>query len=134
MFCIEQALEAASIEASDVDYISASGISGIREDIEEAEVIKSVFGENIHKIPVSSTKGSLGFSVGASGPIDAIFSLLALKNKVLPQTNNLENIDPECSSLLILKKPDFKPVNMILSNNFDYAGNNVSILFKRFCS
>ncbi|MDQ1274218.1 MAG: hypothetical protein QG591_2848 [Planctomycetota bacterium] len=134
VFCIEQALEAASIEASDVDYISASGISGIREDIEEAEVIKSVFGENIHKIPVSSTKGSLGFSVGASGPIDAIFSLLALKNKVLPQTNNLENIDPECSSLLVLKKPDFKPVNMILSNNFDYAGNNVSILFKRFCS
>lgn len=132
VFCIKQALESAAIDSSDIDYINASGISGIREDIEEAEVIKSVFGENIHKIPVSSTKGSLGFSVGASGPIDAIFSLLSLKNKILPQTNNLENIDPECSSLLVLKKPDFKPVNTILLNNFDYTGNNVSILFKRF--
>lgn len=132
VFCIKQALGSASIEASNVDYISASGVSGIREDREESEVIKSVFGKNIHKIPVSSAKGSLGFSVGASGPIDAIFSLLSLKNKVLPQTNNLENIDPACSSLFFLKQPDFKPVNVILSNNFDYAGNNVAILFKRF--
>ena len=130
--CIKQALESASIDSSDVDYINASGISGIREDVEESEAIKSVFGENIHKIPVSSTKGSLGFSIGASGPIDAIFSLLSLKKQVLPQTNNLENIDPKCSSIFILKKPDFKSVNTILSNNFDYTGNNVSIVFKRF--
>ena len=123
--CIKQALESASINSSDVDYINASGISGIREDIEESEVIKSVFGKNIHKIPVSSIKGSLGFSIGASGPIDAIFSLLSLKKQVLPQTNNLENIDPKCSSICILKKSDFTSVNIILSNNFDYAGNNV---------
>lgn len=130
--CIKQALDSASTVPSDVDYINASGISGIREDREESEVIKSVFGKNVHKIPVSSTKGSLGFSIGASGPIDAIFSLLSLKKQVLLQTNNLENIDPKCSSIFILKKPDFRPVNTILSNNFDYNGNNVSLLFKRF--
>ncbi|MDN3515382.1 MAG: beta-ketoacyl-[acyl-carrier-protein] synthase family protein [Candidatus Brocadia sp.] len=129
--CIKQALESASIDPKDVDYINASGISGMQEDREESEVIKSVFGENIHKISVSSTKGSIGFSIGASGPIDAIFSLLSLKKQVLPQTNNLENIDPECNSINILKKPEFKSVNTILSNNFDYAGNNISLLFKR---
>lgn len=130
--CIKQALASSSIDTSDVDYISASGISGVREDIEETEAIKAVFGENIQKISVSSTKGSLGFSIGASGPIDAIFSLLSFKKQVLPQTNNLENIDPKCSSIFILKKPDCKSVDTILSNNFDYTGNNVSILFKRF--
>lgn len=130
--CIKQALYSTSTDPSDVDYICASGISGIKEDSEESEVIKSVFGKNTHKIPISSTKGSLGFSIGASGPIDAIFSLLSLKKQVLPQTNNLENIDPKCSSIFILKKPDFKSVDTILVNNFDYTGNNVSLLFKRY--
>lgn len=130
IFCIKQALESASIDTSSVDYINASGISGIQEDREESEVIESVFGEGIYKIPVSSIKGSFGCSIGASGAIDMIFSLLSLGKKVLPQTNNLENIDPKCSSLFILKKPDFKSVNTILSNNFDYAGNNVSLVFK----
>lgn len=129
--CIKQALESASVDPADVDYINASGISGITEDREESKVIKSVFGENIHKIPVSSTKGSLGFSIGASGPIDAIFSLLSLKKHVLPQTNNLENIDPDCNSIFILKKPESKSINTILSNNFDFTGNNISLLFKR---
>ncbi len=132
VFCIKQALESASIDSSHVDYINTSGISGIIEDKEESEVIKSVFGKDVHKIPVSSNKGSLGYSIGAAGSIDAVFSLLSLKKQVLPQTNNLENIDPRCNSILILKKPDFKSVNIILSNNFDYAGNNVSLVFKSF--
>ncbi len=129
--CMKQALESASIDSSDVDYISASGISGIREDREESEAIKSVFGEDVHKIPVSSTKGSLGFSIGASGPIDAIFSLLSLKKQIVLQTNNLVNLDPECDPLLVLKKADSRSVNVVLSNNFDYTGNNVSVVFKR---
>ncbi len=130
--CIKQALESASTDSSDIDYISASGISGIKEDREESEVIKEVFGKNTYKIPVSSTKGSLGFSIGACGPIDAIFSLLSLKKQVLLQTNNFENTDPKCSSIFILKKPDSRSVNSVISNIFDYTGNNVSLLFKRF--
>lgn len=132
--CIKQALEFASLDASDIDYICASGISGIKEDSEESEAIKEVFGKNTDTIPVSSTKGSLGFSIGASGPIDAIFSLVSLQKQVLPQTNNLENTDPKCSSIVLLKKPDFKSVNIVLSNNFDYTGNNISLVFKRYCS
>lgn len=130
--CIKQALSSASLYPSSVDYIHASGISGIREDAEEAEAITSVFGNNNQKIPVSSTKGSLGFSIGASGPINAIFSLLSFRKHILPKTNNLENIDPKCTSISILKKPDFRSVNIILSNNFDYAGNNVSFVFQRY--
>ncbi len=129
--CIKQALESASLDPADVDYINSSGISGIREDSEESAVIRSVFGENASKIHVGSTKGSLGFAIGASGPMDAIFSLLSLKKQVLLQTNNLENIDPSCNSIFILKKPECKPINTILSNNFDYTGNNISLLFKR---
>lgn len=131
VFCIKQALEFASADSSNVDYINASGLSGIQEDREESEVIKSVFDKDTYKIPVSSIKGSFGFAIGASGAIDTIFSLLSMKKKVLPQTNNLENIDPKCSSICILQKPEYKSVNLILSNNFDYAGNNVSLVFKR---
>lgn len=130
ILCIKQALESASIDSSDVDYVNASGVSGIIEDIEEAEVLKSVFSKDIKKILVSSIKGSFGYSIGASGPIDVIFSLLSLKKQVLPQTNNLQNIDPKCKAILILEKPDFKSVSIILSNNFDYDGNNVTLVFK----
>lgn len=129
--CIKRALDSASIDASDVDYINASGISGIPEDIEESEAIKSVFGEDTHRVPVSSIKGSLGYSIGAAGPINAIFSLLSLHKQVLPQTNNLKNIDPKCKSISILRRPNFSFVDIVLSNNFDYAGNNVSLVFKR---
>ena len=129
--CIQQALEYASIDSSKVDYVNASGISGISEDMEESKVIKSVFGKEAQKIPVSSTKGSLGFSLGASGAFDAIFSLLCLRKNVLPQTNRLENLDPACNSLFHLKAPERKSASIILSNNFDYSGNNVSLIFKR---
>ncbi len=129
--CATQALEHASIDSSKVDYINASGISGIREDREESEVIKSVFGREAQSIPVSSTKGSLGLSLGASGATDAIFSLLCLRKNILLQTNNLENVDPACNSLFHLTEPVEKSVDVILSNNFDYEGNNVSLVFKR---
>jgi 3-oxoacyl-[acyl-carrier-protein] synthase II len=129
--CTKQALEYASIDSSKVDYINASGISGIKEDREESEVIKSVFGREAQRIPVSSTKGSFGLSLGASGAIDATFSLLCLRKNILPQTNKLENVDLVCNSLFHLKKPVEKSASIILSNNFSYCGNNVSLVFKR---
>ncbi len=129
--CAKQALEYASIDSSKVDYINASGISGINEDKEESEVIKSIFGKEVQRIPVSSTKGSLGLSLGASGAMDVIFSLLSLRKSVLLQTNRLENVDPTCNSLYHLKEPEAKPLSFVMSNNFDYTGNNVSLVFKR---
>ncbi|MDR4509986.1 MAG: beta-ketoacyl-[acyl-carrier-protein] synthase family protein [Candidatus Brocadiaceae bacterium] len=129
--CIQQALESAAIQPSQVEYINASGISGIEEDREESEVMQTVFGRDVQNIPVSSTKGTFGYSIGASGAIDAIFSLLSLKKQTLPQTQNLEHIDPSCGTIPILKESMEKPVNIILSNNFDYAGNNVSLVFRR---
>jgi len=129
--CIKQALESASVDSSKVDYVNASGISGIIEDREESEVIKSVFGKEAQRIPVSSIKGSLGLTIGASGAIDAIFSLLCLRKNVLPQTNRLEDVDSVCNSLFHLKKPEAKTANIILSNNFGYSGNNVSLVVKR---
>ncbi len=132
VLCITKALKSASIGLSEVDCINASGMSGIAEDIEETEVIKSVFAEEVRRIPVSSIKGSLGFSLGASGPIDAIFSLLSLKKQILLQTNNLEKVDPKCESVYILKESEGKDINIILSTNFDYTGNNVSLVFKKF--
>ncbi|MCP4269543.1 MAG: beta-ketoacyl-[acyl-carrier-protein] synthase family protein [Candidatus Brocadiaceae bacterium] len=129
--CAKQALEYASIDSSKVDYINASGISGIRDDREESEVLKSVFGREAQSIPISSTKGSLGLSLGASGATDAIFSLLCLRKNILPQTNNLENVDLVCNSLFHLKKSVEKSASIILSNNFSYCGNNLSLVFKR---
>lgn len=131
VLCIKKALESTSIDSSKVDYVNASGISGITEDMEESEVIKSVFGKEAQRIPISSTKGSFGYSIGASGAIDTVFSLLSLKKHVLLQTNRLEDVDPACNSLFHLKQPESKSASIILSNNFDYAGNNVSLVFKR---
>ncbi len=129
--CVKHALECASIDASKVDYVNASGVSGIKEDIEESEVIRFVFGREAQRVPVSSTKGSFGLSLGASGAIDTVFSLLCLRENVLPQTNKLENVDPACNSLFHLKEPEGKSANVILSNNFDFVGNNASLVFKR---
>ncbi len=131
VLCTKQAMECASIDTTMVDYVNASGISGIVEDMEESEVMKSIFGKEAQRIPVSSTKGSLGLSLGASGAIDAIFSCLCLRKNILPQTNRLENVDPGCNSLFHIKEPESKSANIILSNNFDYTGNNVSLVFKR---
>ncbi len=130
--CIKQAFSSASLDPVRVDSIHASGISGIREDAEESEAIMSVFGDDARKIPVCSIKGSVGFPVGASGSMNVIFSLLSLQKQIVPQTNNLENIDPVCGSILSLKRPESRSINTILSNNFDYAGNNVSLVFQRF--
>jgi len=128
ILCIEQALKSASLNPYEIDYINASGISGINEDREETEAIKTVFGK---KTPLSSIKGSLGFSVGAAGVVDIIYCLLSLKNKLLPQTNNLEHIDPRCNTVRHLKTPEEKTARFILSNNFDYTGKNVSLIFSR---
>ncbi len=131
VLCTKQALECASIDSVKVDYVNASGISGRREDFEESEVLKSVFGKEAQKIPVSSIKGSFGVPLGASGAIDVIFSLLCLRKNILPQTNRLKNVDPTCNSLLHLRESVAKSANIILSNNFDYNGNNASLVFKR---
>ncbi|MCP5007477.1 MAG: beta-ketoacyl-[acyl-carrier-protein] synthase family protein [Planctomycetes bacterium] len=130
VLCIKQALESASVDPSGVDYVNASGISGITEDMEESQVMKTVFGRQTGHIPISSTKGSMGLTIGASGVIDLIFSLLALKKQILPQTHRLEDVDPVCNSLSHLKEPVASLATTILSNNFGYAGNNVSLVIK----
>lgn len=129
--CVEKALESSSVYPWEVDYVNASGISGIREDRDESQVMRTVFGRDAKKIPTSSIKGSLGYSQGASGAIDALFSLLSLEKQLLPQTNRLENVDHECNALFHLKEPEAKTIRTVLSNNLGLDGNNVSLVFRR---
>jgi 3-oxoacyl-[acyl-carrier-protein] synthase II len=128
------ALEDASIDKTAIDYINVHGTSTPLGDIAETKAIKSVFGEHAYKLNISSTKSMTGHLLGATGAIEAIASILAVKNDVVPPTINHFTDDPEIDNKLNLtfNKPQYRTVNYALSNTFGFGGHNTSIVFKKF--
>ena len=125
------ALERAGINPEDVDYINAHGTSTPTGDMVEFNAVKQLFG-NSQKISMSSTKSMTGHLLGAAGAVEAIFSLLAMKNSVLPPTINLENPEPETAGFdLVPNVPKDKKVEIALSNSFGFGGTNGSLVFKK---
>ena len=94
--------------------------------------IKQAFGEHAYKLAVSSTKSMTGHALGAAGGIEAVFSVLALQNQILPATTNYEFPDPECDLDYIPNKARKADVNYVLSNSFGFGGTNACLIFKRF--
>jgi 3-oxoacyl-[acyl-carrier-protein] synthase II len=94
--------------------------------------IKQTFGEHAYKLAVSSTKSMTGHALGAAGGIEAVFSILALHEKVLPPTINYEFHDPECDLDYIANEPRHAEVEYVLSNSFGFGGTNACLIFKRF--
>lgn len=124
------ALHDAGIDASAVGYVNAHGTSTPAGDVAESRAIASLFGD---KILVSSTKSMTGHLLGAAGAVEAIFSILALQNQVLPPTINLDNPDPECTLDYIPHvKRAVTGLDYALSNSFGFGGTNGSLLFKRW--
>jgi 3-oxoacyl-[acyl-carrier-protein] synthase II len=123
----------ASIEPGEIDYINAHGTSTPLGDAAETRVIKLALGEeNARSTPVSSTKGATGHCLGASGAVEAIFSILAIDRGVLPPTINYEEPDPKCDLDYIPNESRKADVRTAVSNSFGFGGHNATVVFRRF--
>jgi 3-oxoacyl-[acyl-carrier-protein] synthase II len=130
--CMRYALRDAGLNATDIDYINAHGTSTPAGDIAETQAIKSTLGDYAYKVAVSSTKSMTGHMLGAAGGIEAIFSVLALRDQVAPPTINLDNPDPECDLDFIPHHARPMAMEYVMSNSFGFGGTNGTLIFKRF--
>ncbi len=124
-------LKDAGISTADVDYINAHGTSTPAADHVEALAIKKAFGEDAYKLVVSSTKSMTGHMLGAAGSVEAIFSVLAIRDNVIPPTINLENPSEGCDLDFVPKEARQMKVNVVMSNSFGFGGTNGTLIFKR---
>ncbi|WP_194755593.1 beta-ketoacyl-ACP synthase II [Aliidiomarina indica] len=127
---MRHALADAGISTDAVDYINAHGTSTPAGDIAETRAIKSVFGVRAKHVPVSSTKSMTGHLLGAAGAVEAIFSVLAIRDNKLPPTINLDNPDPECDLDYVPHSARDAKVKVSLCNSFGFGGTNGSLVFK----
>jgi 3-oxoacyl-[acyl-carrier-protein] synthase II len=130
--CMKMALRDAAIGPEAVDYINAHGTSTELNDSSETIAIKQVFGERAYAIPVSSTKSMIGHLLGAAGAVEAIFSVLAIRDQVCPPTINYEHPDPECDLDYVPNTARRAKIDVVLSNSFGFGGTNAVLAFKRF--
>jgi 3-oxoacyl-[acyl-carrier-protein] synthase II len=130
--CMRNALRDAAINADQVDYINAHGTSTPAGDIAETRAVKAVLGDHAHRIPVSSTKSMTGHMLGAAGGIEAIFSVLALRDQVIPPTINLDNPDPECDLDYVPHTAREARLNIVMSNSFGFGGTNGTLIFRKY--
>jgi len=130
--CIRMALKGAGISPEAVDYVNAHGTSTKYGDELETLAIKSVFGEHAHRLVVSSTKSMTGHLLGAAGGIEAVISVLALRDAMIPPTINLDNSDPECDLDYAPNTAREQEVAVALSNSFGFGGTNACIVFRKF--
>jgi 3-oxoacyl-[acyl-carrier-protein] synthase II len=129
---MKNAFADAGIDPGEIDYVNAHGTSTPLGDAAETRVIKLALGEeNARKTPVSSTKGATGHCLGAAGAVEAIFSILAIRDDKLPPTINQEVEDPECDLDYIPNESRDADVRVSVSNSFGFGGHNASIVFKR---
>ena len=130
--CMRLALKDAGISPGQVDYINAHGTSTDLNDLSETIAIKKVFGDGAYKIPISSTKSMIGHLLGAAGAVEAIFSILAIRDQVCPPTINYEHQDPECDLDYVPNTARKHPINVVMSNSFGFGGTNAVLAFRRY--
>lgn len=121
----------AGLDPTDIDYINAHATSTIVGDSAEVKAIKDTFGSHAYKLAVSSTKSMTGHLLGAAGAVEAIFSVLALRDQVAPPTINLDNPDEGCDLDFVPHQAKEMKINVSLSNSFGFGGTNGSLLFKK---
>jgi len=125
------ALENAGLGVGDIQYINAHGTSTQLNDKSETAAIKTVFGEQAYKIPVSSTKSMTGHLLGASGAIEAVIGTMAILNDTLPPTINYETPDPVCDLDYVPNQPRKAVVDHVMSNSFGFGGHNATLILSR---
>jgi len=129
---MKEAVKEAGLQLTDIDYINAHGTSTPYNDVIETKAIKTVFGDHAYNLVVSSIKSMTGHLLGAAGSIEAIATILSVKNDVIPPTINLDEADPECDLNYSPNKKTEKVVNAAITNTFGFGGHNASLLFKKF--
>ena len=126
---MRNALKRAKLAPDQIDYINAHGTSTPLGDEIELGVVKRLFGEHAHKLSMSSTKSAIGHLLGAAGSVEAIFSILAMRDGVAPPTLNLENPSPGCDIDLVPRQAKERKIRHVLSNSFGFGGTNASLIF-----
>ena len=130
--CIKLALNEASISASDIDYINAHGTATLLNDMSETKAIKAALGERSRKVPVSSNKSMMGHLLAAAGAVEAIFTILTMRDGVIPPTINYDTPDPECDLDYVPNVARKAEVNIALSNSFGFGGANAALVIRKF--
>jgi 3-oxoacyl-[acyl-carrier-protein] synthase II len=130
--CIRNALKDAQLNVEQVQYINAHGTSTPAGDKAEAAAIRSVFGDHAYELSVSSTKSMVGHLLGAAGAVEAIFSVLAIRDQVAPPTINLHEPDEGCDLDFVPHQAKPRPIDVAVSNSFGFGGTNGSLVFRRF--
>ncbi len=126
------AIEDAGLKPEDIDYLNAHGTSTPPNDRNETAAVKAVFGEHAYKMSISSTKSMTGHLLGAAGAIEAVATVLAIKNSKVPPTINIVEQDPDCDLNYTPHKPIEKEIKAAISNTFGFGGHNATICFKKF--
>jgi len=130
--CMRMAMKDAAVPPEKISYINAHGTSTGLNDQTETIAIKEVFKEDAYTIPVSSTKSMIGHLLGAAGAVEAIFTLLAMRDNICPPTINYETPDPDCDLDYVPNSARSHIVDVGLSNSFGFGGTNSTLVFKRF--
>jgi 3-oxoacyl-[acyl-carrier-protein] synthase II len=128
---MKNALKDAGLEPSSVDYINAHGTSTPLGDLAETLAVKRLLGDRAGKVAVNSTKSMTGHLLGAAGAVEAVFSVLALRDQVSPPTINLRNPDPQCDLDYVPNVARKMPIRVALSNSFGFGGTNGTLIFRQ---
>ena len=130
--CMQAAIDSAGITCGAIDYINAHGTSTPLNDLYETRAIKKVFGDLAAKVPISSTKSMTGHLLGGAGGIETAFTVLAVKNGIIPPTINLDNPGDECDLDYVPKVARKADITYAMSNSFGFGGTNASLVVKRY--
>jgi 3-oxoacyl-[acyl-carrier-protein] synthase II len=129
--CMSAAIKRAGISVSEIDYVNAHGTSTPLGDEIELRAIERLMGNAASELTMSSTKSAVGHLLGAAGSVEAIFSVLAMRDGIVPPTINLDNPSVETAIDLVPKTAKRKEINVALSNSFGFGGTNASLIFRR---
>jgi 3-oxoacyl-[acyl-carrier-protein] synthase II len=132
--CMLAALRRAGLPASEIDYVNAHGTSTPLGDEIELRAVERVMGNRKDGLAMSSTKSSIGHLLGAAGAVEAIFSILAMRDNICPPTLNLDNPSVETAIDLVPKVARKKEINTVLSNSFGFGGTNASLIMRRYAA
>ncbi|MDX1334268.1 MAG: beta-ketoacyl-ACP synthase II [Gammaproteobacteria bacterium] len=129
--CMKLALNDAGMNADDIDYINTHGTSTPAGDVAETKAVKAAFGDHAYKMAISSTKSMTGHMLGAAGGVEAVFSVLAIRDQIIPPTINLTNPDPECDLDYVPNTARETKIESVLSNSFGFGGTNGTLVFRK---
>ncbi|WP_413302051.1 beta-ketoacyl-ACP synthase II [Bacillus sp. 1P10SD] len=129
---MKMAINDGGLQPQDIDYVNAHGTSTEYNDKFETLAVKEVFGEHAYKLAMSSTKSMTGHLLGAAGGVEAIFTVLAMRDSILPPTINYETPDPECDLDYVVNKARSKEIKAAMSNSLGFGGHNATIVFKKY--